>query len=754
MVFIKHCMADTADRSYGLRLKENRENFASKLARAEVIEEDCLAKPIHRNHRQETMRENVTQRLPVPTPGWCAHLMLFMTLLMGIDGSRVAAQDEVKNNPPQISSVFPQGARGGTQLEVTINGQNLSRTTNIIFSEPGVSARLLKTANTRVRVKLEVAPDASIGPHHFRLVTPRGSSNLLIFRVGDLVETEEAEPNDTFDKANQIQAPVTINARMAVDEDIDMYRLRAKAGERLIFDLLAARNGSGGDLAMTLLDARGHIIKHSEDHFLWDPFINFIFKEAGEYFLAIRPLDGRGNPDFSYQLTIRPGPYLASIFPLGAQQGTSLELMVRGQMLGGARRIEVERGQDRGLGFTALSSAADAATVQVNIAQDAPLGAHHMRLLTQAGWSNPVKFLIGDLPELIEAEPNDEPGQPQRLSLPVTINGRIEKKGDVDRYTFRASACERLVFEVKAEELGSPLDAHLTLYNGKGKELASNDDVDPGNRLNRDARLEFSFMEAGDYSLAIRDLSRLGGPDYGYRLTMRKPAPSFTLSFDTDRPVVERDGDGTLKITARRWEGFDEEIALEVLGLPKTIIAGPAVIKKGETQASIALKCESGAVSEAFPIRVVGEAKINDQVVKQWAQLAKMQVRVSGIGPGFTTTQVVEVPLAIIEPVHFNLEVGATQVPLVRGGSAEFTVTARRREGFKTAIALVVENLPTGVTAEEVQIGEDRNHAVVKLKASEAAQVGRHLNVAIVGKARAGDHEEIELSPRISLKID
>ncbi len=700
------------------------------------------------------MRETATQRLLVRTPVWHACLVLLLALSMGSDESQVAAKDEVKNNPPQIGSVFPQGARCGSQLEVTITGQNLSRTTKIIFSEPGVSARLLKTANTKVWVKLEVAPHAPIGPHYFRLVTPRGSSNLLIFRVGDLLETEEAEPNDTFEKANRIQAPVTINARMAVDEDIDMYRLRAEAGERLIFDLLAARNGSGGDLALTLLDARGHIVKHSEDHFLWDPFISFTFKEAGEYFLAIRPLDGRGNPDFAYQLTIRPGPYLASIFPLGAQQGTSLEMMVRGQMLAGAKRIEVERSPGQGLEVTALSSAADAATVQMNIAKDAPLGVYHLRLWTRAGWSNPVKFFVGNLPELIEAEPDDAPGQLQRVSLPVTINGRIERKGDMDQFAFTAGAGEKLVFEVKAEELGSPLDTHLTLYNDKGSELANNDDADPNNRLNRDARLEFSFKEAGDYSLVIRDLSRLGGPDYGYRLTIRKSAPSFSLSFDTDRPIVERGGAGALKITAKRWEGFDGEIALDVLGLPKTISASPAVIKKGETQASITLKCESGASPEVFPIRVVGEAKINDQGVKQLAQLARMQARVSGIGPGFTNTQVVEVPLAITEPVYFNLEAGATQVPLVRGGSAEFTVTAKRREGFKTAIALVVENLPTGVTAEEIQIREDGNHAVVKLKASEAAKVGRYLDVAIVGKARVGDHEDIEQAPRITLKID
>src|SRR5262245_4678727 len=319
------------------------------------------------------MRETGTQLF--------VYILLLLNLSMGSAESRVAAKDEVKSTPPQISSVFPQGARCGAQMEVTINVQIISPPTKIIFSEPGVTARLLKTANTNVQVKLEVAPHAAIGPHYFRLVTPRGSSNLLIFRVGDLPETEEAEPNDTFEKANRIQAPVTINARMGVDEDIDMYRLRAEAGERLIFDLLAARNGSGGDLAMTLLDARGHTVKHSEDHFLWDPFINITFKEAGEYFLAIRPLDGRGSPDFAYQLMIRSGPYLDSIFPLGARQGTSHELVARGQMLDGAKRIEVTGGPGQALEIKTLGSSTDAVPVHVNVAKDAQLGVYQLRLL-------------------------------------------------------------------------------------------------------------------------------------------------------------------------------------------------------------------------------------------------------------------------------------------------------------------------------------------------------------------------------------
>src|SRR5262249_55048066 len=79
-----------------------------KLARAEVIDEDRLGKHIHRHRRRGAMRETVPHRLLDRAPVRHAHLVFLLILLMGSDAGRVAAKDEVKNTPPQISSVFPQ----------------------------------------------------------------------------------------------------------------------------------------------------------------------------------------------------------------------------------------------------------------------------------------------------------------------------------------------------------------------------------------------------------------------------------------------------------------------------------------------------------------------------------------------------------------------------------------------------------------------------------------------------------------------
>ena len=46
-----------------------------------------------------------------------------------------------------------------------------------------------------------------------------------------------------------------------------------------------------------------------------------------------------------------------------------------------------------------------------------------------------MKFVVGDLPEVIESEIDGQP-IPERVSLPVTINGRIFPREDVDIWTF------------------------------------------------------------------------------------------------------------------------------------------------------------------------------------------------------------------------------------------------------------------------------------------------------------------------------
>ena len=56
----------------------------------------------------------------------------------------------------------------------------------------------------------------------------------------------------------------------------------------------------------------------------------------------------------------------------------------------------------------------------------------------------------------------------------MTINGRIDHPGDRDVFLIKGGG--RLVAEIHARRLGSPLDSVLTLTDADGNEIAFNDD--------------------------------------------------------------------------------------------------------------------------------------------------------------------------------------------------------------------------------------------------------------------------------------
>ena len=81
--------------------------------------------------------------------------------------------------------------------------------------------------------------------------------------------------------------------------------------------------------------------------------------------------------------------------------------------------------------------------------------------------------MVGDLPEVVEDEIDGDP-IPTAVTLPVTINGRIFPREDVDLWTFAAAAGEVVSCDVCAARIGSPLDAHLEVHGPDGQLIAEN----------------------------------------------------------------------------------------------------------------------------------------------------------------------------------------------------------------------------------------------------------------------------------------
>ena len=187
------------------------------------------------------------------------------------------------------------------------------------------------------------------------------------------------------------------------------------------------------------------------------------------------------------------------------------------------------------------SQLAEMVTIRVVIEPGAKPGDRELRLLSPAGLSNPLRFQVGQFPEVLEHEPNN-PDWPdtQRVETPVLLNGQI-LPGDVDRFRFEAKRGENLVVQAQARHLMPYLadavpgwfQATLALYDRDGKELAFTDDFgfDP------DPIFFFLVAEDGQYQLEIRDAIYRGREDFVYRITVGE-FPFITSIF----PLGAREG--------------------------------------------------------------------------------------------------------------------------------------------------------------------------------------------------------------------
>src|SRR5439155_7351455 len=161
----------------------------------------------------------------------------------------------------------------------------------------------------------------------------------------------------------------------------------------------------------------------------------------------------------------------------------------------------------------------------ITLAADAPLGTAYWRVSGAWGGTQRRPFLVDDLPEFIETEPNSQPERAERITLPVVVNGQIAGERDLDFFVFSAKAGEVVACDVMAARIGSPLDPAVEIRDKHGRRMMV-EEVRVGN----DPVLAFRVPADGDYLLQIGNLGLPGGPEYVYRITV-SASPSAPFAF-------------------------------------------------------------------------------------------------------------------------------------------------------------------------------------------------------------------------------
>jgi hypothetical protein len=671
--------------------------------------------------------------------------------------------------PPRIAELSPVGAMRGTTVEVTLRGVHIGRGTALLIEGEGITVEAVTPETPEppkvkegeqpplpplnpegtLTARLRIDPDAEPGVRGVRVVTPAGVSDVARFAIGRWPEVAEQEPNNTPEQAQAVTLPACIVGRIDPAEDSDCFRFRGRAGQTLVCDLLSARLETPLDAILTLFDAAGKEIGLNDDGNDLDPLLVATLPADGDYVLVLRDLRYRGGNRHHYRLSIGEIPYVTAAFPAGGRAGETTELQLTGYNLGSA------------------------ASARVTLPAAIPPQPLVRALPLASGPSNPISIAVDEGSDILEAEgragstnttgdrspsgptTNDDPASAEALPVPGTVSGRLLAVGgaesDTDCYRFHAEKGQRLTLEVMARRLGSELDSVLAILDSTGNEIASNDDAE-----GKDSRVEFTAPETGDYVARVRDLYNRQGPGFFYRLRAIA-GPDFGLTFTPDRPAVGRGGRVPVTVKAKRLNGFEGEIALEVSGLPEGVrLIGPARIRAGRSEAHLVLAADPGAPLQAALLRVTGTIDVEGRVVRRLAQGQE------AIGPE-DNRRYRSVPLAAVavaEPPDAVVTAAPESVTLAPGGSVEITVTVARRAGgsgssaFEQNLPLVLLGLPPGVSAEAPEIPKDKTEGKITLKA-EGGAAPAEADLVIAGRVSIdNERQTFHAAAPIALNVE
>ena len=483
-------------------------------------------------------------------------------------------------------------------------------------------------------------------------------------------------------------------------------------------------------------------------------------------------------------------PSASYIFPAGAQRGTTVQIRVGGlnlyqgcnfRMTGpgieasdhvhAVETVRFPRQFAPQAYFPQESAFPRDYTGTIQVEAESRLGMRYWHVRTSQGGTPPRRFMIGDLPEVVEAE-IDGDAIPQAVQLPVTTNGRIYPREDVDIWSFDARAGQEVTCEVHAARLGSTLESFLEVRDGNDRRIAENTD-----HFGSDSFLRFIAPDNDTYFVHIRDI-RLGGMQSSiYRLTI-----SDGPYIDTTYPLGGRRGElVSLELlgqstSAERVEfvlpadgpadythellcgGTSQVVQLDLSDFPEVLesepnhdppqvpaLQAPVVLngriaepgdedcwqltaKKGETVQLEFRARRPGALLN--PLLVISDDtgkvlhRTEDRNQFSFPEDGTYCLRIKErFKPRGGQQFVYRMQIGPPPKPDFRLSTGSQALTLVRGASIELDVNTQREGGFNGEIKLTVEDLPPEVTASEPAIPEGKNTIKVKLTAGENTRV-------------------------------
>ncbi|MCU0959945.1 MAG: pre-peptidase C-terminal domain-containing protein [Pirellulaceae bacterium] len=632
---------------------------------------------------------------------------------------------------PVVTSLQPSGVQRGTEAVLHVYGARLSDAEALLFYEPGVTVTGVRAVDDQhAEVSVSVAADSTPGLRAFRLRSATGISNLQLVSIGALPEVAEQEPNSEFAHPQAVPLGCTISG-VVQNEDVDYFAVSARKGERITVELEGVRLGAPpGDFTffdpyLAILNAERFELATCDDAPLLrqDSLCAIQAPADGTYIVEVRESAYGGSDLCKYRLHVGAFPRPRAVFPPGGTPGESLQVQWLGDPL-------------------------DAWTSQVILPTDTGPVAELFAEDAQGIAPSPLRVRVNELAAVVEVEPNNAGDTATRAAAPGALHGIIQEPRDVDYYRFSARQGETYDVRVFARDpLRSPLDSVLSIIRADGAGVIGNDDSG-----GPDSAFRFTAPEEGEYLVVIHDQLMSGGPEFVYRVELTPVVAALNLSLPERVQYVPMTlsvprGNRMAMLVSAERVNFGGPLELSMLDLPAGMALHNTAMDPNLSTIPVLVTAAADAPVGGSLVDLVGRCTDPNVAVtgrlRQRTMLVRGQNNVDVWGHDARRLAV-----AVTQEAPFEIEVVPPRVPIVRDGSMQLKVRARRQEGFQEPIALQLLYHPPGIGSAAATIPGDQPEVTIPLTANSSPGVGQW-PVAVLGRAR-GPSGDIEVSSQLA----
>lgn len=234
-------------------------------------------------------------------------------------------EEKKKPEPPVVMMAYPLAMTPGQKSHVMLRGLRLQTITNLWLvdgdkrtelkiklkaeSKPPEKYEAKMAGDSKADTDIEIPADFSGDRIKVIAVNEGGESQayeLMIYAKDKLIA--EKEPNDSFKNAQPIEKEKTILGGITGNNQVDVFAYVGKAGEKVTFDVLAARLGSALDPSITLFDPNRNIITMADDITGDKPSrdcsLTLTLPLDGTYLIVLQDALDRGDQAHSYLMRV------------------------------------------------------------------------------------------------------------------------------------------------------------------------------------------------------------------------------------------------------------------------------------------------------------------------------------------------------------------------------------------------------------------------------------------------------------------